>query len=82
LGFALLSEFGLHLLASIVLGIFIFGLWVGFDWFGLGYFQLWPVKWEELADTQKLAYSFHEKLTNEQQEELDVIKSNHPKWNM
>jgi len=44
---------GLSILSYIFLGIFAFGAWLGFSWFGAGYFELWPVKREELTDSQK-----------------------------
>jgi hypothetical protein len=33
--------------------IFIIYAWMTFDWFGLGYFQLFPVKWTEYDKKQQ-----------------------------
>lgn len=33
-------------------------LYIGFPWFGYGYFAKWPVKWEELDYWQKYQYGF------------------------
>lgn len=51
----------LNIISYIFLGIFSLGAWIGFDWFGLGYFQLWPVKREELSEMQKKQYNIFNK---------------------
>ena len=45
----------------IFLGIFGVAAWIGFSWLGLGYFELWPVKREELSDMQKKQYDIFNK---------------------
>jgi hypothetical protein len=59
--------------------LFLVLIWIGFSWFGLGYFQLWPVKWEELDDMQKYQYYQHEHLEQYYHEYQEILKR-HPKW--
>lgn len=57
--------------------------WIGFDWFGIGYFSLWPIKFEELDNFQKYCYScFYglNNLTSEQKWEVIKIIEKHPEW--
>lgn len=44
------------LLIWILYGLLALSFWFGFPWFGLGYFSLFPPKWEELDDFQKFQY--------------------------
>ncbi|MDD4970739.1 MAG: hypothetical protein PHT07_15035 [Paludibacter sp.] len=62
--------------------IFVLLAWIGFDWLGAGYFEIWPIKFEELSDFQKYTFSrvkFHE-LTVDQVKELKKIILSHPEW--
>ena len=47
---------------------FAFQTWLTFDWFGLGYFKLFPVNFNELDEFNQFLYGidFPEKLTEEQ----------------
>lgn len=46
----------------IFLGIFGIATWIGFSWLGIGYFELWPVKREELTEQQKKQYDIFIKI--------------------
>lgn len=44
--------------------------WIGFNFFNIGYFTLFPIKWEELDEEQKYQYGFNsDKLSDTQFEE-------------
>jgi hypothetical protein len=47
---------------------FIFQVWLTFPLFGIGYFELYPTKWEEMDDYNKFLFGFHfpERLNIEQ----------------
>jgi hypothetical protein len=50
-------------------------IWIGFSWFGLGYFNLFPLKWTELDNEQKIQYgniNFNKLKLIEQIEYLDL----------
>jgi hypothetical protein len=67
---------------GIFIGILVLLVWSGFDWFGAGYFAIWPVRFDELDDFQKYTFSrvnFHE-LTEEQAEEVVKIINEHSDW--
>jgi len=66
----------------VVDSILAFLAYVGFDWFGIGYFAIWPVKFDELDDFQKYMFSRHKfhKLTEDQVKELRKIIDDHPNW--
>ncbi|MFW6225716.1 MAG: hypothetical protein ACOC3V_01995 [bacterium] len=51
-------------------------VWVGFDLKGVGYFKLYPVKWEELDDEQKYQWGMINQLdlSSEQFQEWVKIK--------
>jgi hypothetical protein len=66
----------------IIDSLFVFLAWTGFSWLGAGYFEIWPIKFEELDDFQKYAFSranFHE-LTEDQAAEITKIIDSHPNW--
>lgn len=51
-------------------------IWIGFSCFGFDYFSLFPVKWNELDDEQKIQYgniNFEKLMLNEQIEYLDLM---------
>lgn len=52
----------LNIITYVFLGIFAVCSWIGFGWFGLGYFELWPVKRDELSDMQKKQYDIFIKI--------------------
>jgi hypothetical protein len=47
------QSLGYSIISICFLAIFVFSAWLGFDWFGFGYFELWPIKREELTESQK-----------------------------
>jgi hypothetical protein len=62
--------------------LFVLLCWLGFDWLGFSYFELWPVRFEELDDYQKYVFSrikFHE-LTEDQAKEIVKIINDNPNW--
>lgn len=68
------------IVAGLCASVLILLSWIGFSWWGVGYFELWPVQWWELSDFQKFIYARHYKLTPEQFTELQQIIVNHPEW--
>ena len=46
--------------ALIFLGLFVLYCWITFPWVGLGYFELWPVKFSEM-DAEQAADDEHNK---------------------
>lgn len=76
---AILSTVFFHLLwvKIIILMYLLLLVWVGFDLMGIGYFKLFPVKWEELDINQKYQWGIinSNNLTTEQFHEwLDIVK--------
>ena len=64
------------------ISVFAFLIWAGFSWAGIGYFALWPVRFEELDDYQKYVFSrvnFHD-LTEEQAAEVRDIIARNDHW--
>ncbi len=57
-------------------GILLFELWVGFSWFGYGYFEKFPVKWNELDEEQKYDYGNipGASMSKDQYDEFQIIK--------
>ena len=50
--------------------------------FGFCYFEIWPVKFDELDDYQKCQYFFYDPtlLSNDQYDEVMKILDEHPNW--
>ncbi len=71
-------------LGWILLTLLTICLYIGFPWFGVGYFSIWPVQWNELDDFQKYQYGGvkQESLTPEQFKEwlliLEKLKEKYP----
>lgn len=56
--------------------------WIGFSWFGVGYFDIWPVKWDELDEYQKYYFGLEKwyMMTIQERNEWDDIVSKNPDW--
>lgn len=44
------------ILRALAIVLLVPSVWISFDWFGIGYFAVWPVKWGELDTIQKYIY--------------------------
>ena len=53
IGFILLNNIDNAFIKALIFIYFLLLIWIGFDWMGVGYFKLFPVKWNELDILQK-----------------------------